>query len=364
MFGGTRGKFDKRFSDGGQTFAHVPLTFSFRSAPGVLVAIDEVFDHGEHKTGVVMANDVWMPHQALKHQLPGLVELWPPAAAQPGDDPRAWTLPLDLLDAKDPANLVAQRVAQKIAQLIDPGSGEFVHDSRTSAAAAGAAWRHSDPRSYALRIFDAMIRALKRKDIRPLAPTGLNLRNISLSWISWQPGALACFCKTISTLACVLKSPLIGLDDDDLMALAPCRSGSLFDALRASKEAKHIEAVNKLALWRGRAGGGPFAFYASLLGADGGRRDLEARLGPEAGDALDEFLSLAMAHEESAAPSLAAFLNDLAGVEYSIKRDMETGADAVRVMTVHAAKGLEAKIVFLPDTCGARARPRSENIYA
>ncbi|MGH6817675.1 MAG: PD-(D/E)XK nuclease family protein, partial [Methylovirgula sp.] len=33
-------------------------------------------------------------------------------------------------------------------------------------------------------------------------------------------------------------------------------------------------------------------------------------------------------------------------------RDMETGSDCVRVMTIHAAKGLESKIVFLPDTCG------------
>ena len=32
---------------------------------------------------------------------------------------------------------------------------------------------------------------------------------------------------------------------------------------------------------------------------------------------------------------------------------METLGDSVRVMTVHAAKGLEAKIVFLPDTCSA-----------
>ncbi len=40
-------------------------------------------------------------------------------------------------------------------------------------------------------------------------------------------------------------------------------------------------------------------------------------------------------------------------LDISIKRDMEAAGGAVRVMTVHAAKGLEAKIVFLPDACGA-----------
>ena len=37
----------------------------------------------------------------------------------------------------------------------------------------------------------------------------------------------------------------------------------------------------------------------------------------------------------------------------SIKRDMDTSDAYVRVMTAHAAKGLEGKIVFLPDVCGA-----------
>ncbi|MGH7248642.1 MAG: 3'-5' exonuclease, partial [Pseudomonadota bacterium] len=64
------------------------------------------------------------------------------------------------------------------------------------------------------------------------------------------------------------------------------------------------------------------------------------------------------------APSLAAFLNDLAELEYSIKRDMETGADAVRVMTIHAAKGLEAKIVFLPDTCGVPPPRHDPRVFA
>jgi ATP-dependent helicase/nuclease subunit A len=42
---------------------------------------------------------------------------------------------------------------------------------------------------------------------------------------------------------------------------------------------------------------------------------------------------------------------------------METGNDAVRVMTVHAAKGLEAKIVFNPDTCSVPAPRHDPKIF-
>ncbi|MGA7383778.1 MAG: double-strand break repair helicase AddA, partial [Methylocella sp.] len=364
MFDKMRRKFEAQFTAGAQPFAHVPLTLSFRSAPGVLSAIDKVFEHGDHKGGLVAADDVWMPHQALKHQLPSLVELWPLAAAQSGEDPGAWTLPLDLLDAKDPANLVAQRVAQKIAHLIDPGSGEFVHDSQTLRP------RPVRPGDILILVrtrgpfFEAMIRALKKSGIRTAGADRLELTHHIAVMDLMAAGRASLLPQDDLVLACVLKSPLVGLDDDDLMALAPGRAASLFDALKASIDARHVEAATKLARWRARAGGGPFAFYAGLLGVDGGRRDIDARAGPEAGDALVEFLRLAIAHEEEGAPSVAAFLNDLAGLEYSIKRDMEGAEDAVRVMTVHAAKGLEAKIVFLPDTCRVPSPRHDPRVFA
>jgi ATP-dependent helicase/nuclease subunit A len=83
------------------------------------------------------------------------------------------------------------------------------------------------------------------------------------------------------------------------------------------------------------------------------RRRLLARLGPEAGDAVDEFLKRALQQDRSMAPSLHSFLTLFEATDLNIKRDMEAAGEAVRVMTVHAAKGLEAKIVLLPDTCGA-----------
>ena len=103
---------------------------------------------------------------------------------------------------------------------------------------------------------------------------------------------------------------------------------------------------------RGRRTLSPFAFYALLLGQDGGRRALIGRLGPEAADPIDEFLTLALAHEQREAPSLHNFLSEVESADVEIKRDMEVETEGVRVLTVHASKGLEAPIVFLPDSCG------------
>ena len=166
------------------------------------------------------------------------------------------------------------------------------------------------------------------------------------------------------TLACVLKSPLFGFTDEDLIALAPGRRGPLIEALGTSPDIRHRDAHATILGWgRHAAEAAPFSFYVALLGRDGGRRQMEARLGPEAHDAIDEFLRLALAYERDAAPSLSSFLSEMEALETSVKRDMEGPGDAVRVMTVHAAKGLEAKIVFLPDTCGVPSLQHEPTIF-
>ena len=57
------------------------------------------------------------------------------------------------------------------------------------------------------------------------------------------------------------------------------------------------------------------------------------------------------AFDREAPPSLQGFVNALRSTDVEIKRDMEQKRDEVRIMTVHGAKGLQAPIVFLPDTC-------------
>jgi ATP-dependent helicase/nuclease subunit A len=105
----------------------------------------------------------------------------------------------------------------------------------------------------------------------------------------------------------------------------------------------------------------PYEFFSQVLTADGGRRAIMNRLGTEAGEPLDAFLSLALEFAPGRAGALQTFLAAVEDSGAEIKRDMDQGANEVRVMTVHGAKGLEAPIVFLPDTCdppSGPARPR------
>ncbi|NJO67771.1 MAG: hypothetical protein HC826_02295 [Rhodospirillales bacterium] len=155
------------------------------------------------------------------------------------------------------------------------------------------------------------------------------------------------------TLATVLKSPLIGLSEEDLFRLAHPRPGSLWDALRApTGDARLVAAQEFLAEMLTLADQvPPFEFYSHVLGPLGGRRRFFGRLGPEADDPVVEFLDLAMHYERTSPPSLEGFLAWLETSAVEIKRDFEqANRDAVRVMTIHGAKGLQAPIVFLPDT--------------
>ncbi|QXX74896.1 double-strand break repair helicase AddA [Methylovirgula sp. HY1] len=361
MFHAMRGSFGRRFGQD-EAFEHVQMKDSFRSVPAVLTMVDEVFADQAHQKGLV-TDDIWMGHEALKRDLPGLVEIWPPLSVEPRDDPRDWQLPLDMLDESDPASRLAQRVAQKIGHLLVPGGREYVFDSeigRFRLASAGDILILVRTRG---AFFEAVIRALKQNKIPVAGADRLQLTQHIAVMDLMAAGRAALLPQDDLTLAAVLKSPLIGLDDDDLLKIAPNRQASLFEALADSHEARHQAAYEKILRWRSRVALTPFGFYARLLSEDGGRRAMEGRLGPEACDALDEFLRLALRGERDGIFSLARFLCDLDGADLEIKRDMETSGDCVRVMTVHAAKGLEAKIVFLPDTCGVPSARHDPKIF-
>jgi ATP-dependent helicase/nuclease subunit A len=361
MFAEMKRAFAKRHVDAERPFADVPLTFSFRSSQTVLDAVDMTFRTELAWRGVAAAGEPPPKHHAIRSRLKGVVELWPPIAPIPSPDPEDWRV-LEQTAEDDPPVVLAKRIAEVIRGWLRPSSPERVVD-----AASGEIRRIREGDVMILVrsrnvFFEAMIRALKAADVNTAGADRLKLKDHIAVMDLIAAGRAALLPDDDLTLACALKSPLIGFDDDALMKIAARRSSSLAEALAAADEGVAVEAARRLEGWRARAKAlSPFSFYALLLGQDGGRRALIGRLGPEAADPIDEFLALALEHEQCEAPSLHNFLAQVEAIDVEIKRDMEVETEGVRVLTVHASKGLEAPIVFLPDSCGgpdARHEPR------
>jgi ATP-dependent helicase/nuclease subunit A len=347
-----------RATGAGYRFERVDLLSSWRSTPQVLSFVDAVFSPPA-LAGAIQPRDEpeRVVHRAERTDHAGCVDIWPLEVEKKGEDREAWDAPLDA-EPEDSANRrLARRIAAEIKALI--ARGEAVYDKERKA------WRaaHAGDVLILVRrrraLFEEILRALKHADV-PVA--GADRLALSEHIVFDDLTALARFALFPGdelTLAALLKSPLCGLDDEALYALAHGRKGEgLWTRLqrRATERPDWAEAAAFLATALAEAGRQrPFEFYAHLLGAksaDGRsiRQSLLRRLGSEAEDALDEFLNQVLAAEARGVHDLERLAAELAGLDITVKREMEAERPEVRVMTAHGAKGLEAPIVFLPET--------------
>lgn len=339
----------------GQEFRSVPLEVSFRSAPPILALVDAVFAEDPARDGVVA------PGQALRH-LPdragaaGLVELWPLQSQARAEDPPPWDVPQAPMAETGADARLAATIAARIAHMIAHGR----LDSRCEAdPSEGRPIRARDILVLVRRrnaFVGLLVRALKERGV----PVGGVDRMVLVEQIAVQD-VLATLDAILLPqdelqLAAALKSPIFGLSEDELFALAHGRPGTLHARLMGERGAETPtgRAADLFAALTARADHVPaHALIAEILGERGGRARLLARLGPDAADPLDELLTAAMAHERAHPASLQGFLHWLRRSSATVKREADAGADMVRVMTVHGAKGLEAPIVILPDTTAA-----------
>jgi ATP-dependent helicase/nuclease subunit A len=325
----------------------VRFDHSFRSGANVLGAVDEVFRSPEIYRSITSDRDGRLIHLALPDAVPGLVEIWPLIEPEPAPEMEGWDAPFDAVSETSPQVKLAHKIAATVRGWIDAGTpvGRERRPMRAGDVLVLVRQRGL--------LFEAIIRALKNAGVAVAGADRLVLtEHIAIIDLLALADALLLADDDLA-LAVALKSPLFGLDDDLLLALAWGRRASLRTALAArAGERPEFAAADALlrrcaAVARREA---PFGFFAWLLGPEQGKARIFARLGLEAADALDEFLELALEYERRETPSLQGFVAWLRGATTVVKRDMEITRDEVRVMTVHGAKGLEAPVVILADT--------------
>lgn len=349
---------------------HIPLTLSFRTVAPVLEAVDRVFAQHDRTPGLIAkaapgsdARDAAtrVTHAAHRIGHAGLVEVWDveAAAETPKHDPWSPEETKDT-DTAPPAIRLANRIAERIERMIASGEKLPSEDRPITPGDIIILVRKRHP-------FAApMVAALKARRIPVAGADRLSLSEQIAVQDLIALGDFLTLPEDDLALANVLKSPLFGFDDEDLLTIAHGRKGTLWKSLLDQRSASpaYEEAATLLREWRRRADFlPPYEFLAGVLDRDGMRQRLLTRLGPEAADSIDELMNLAIAFDDAAPPSLTGFLTWLREANREIKRDMEHGRDEVRIMTIHGAKGLEAPVVFLPDTCSTSSAGRTTSLY-
>lgn len=341
-------RLEERVRGAGQQWAAPELHVSFRSTTPVLALVDAVFDDPIAAAGVVQPGET-MIHRADRAGHAGCVELWPLTDAPPPEPPASWSAP----ERNQSAVSSVQKLADDLAVWIREQTG-------------GGVMLESKGRP--LRPGDIMI-LVRRRDafpaavVRSLKALGVPVAGLDRMVLTEQPavqdlmalGDALLLPQDDLSFACLLTSPLGGLDDNDLMALAIGRTRPLWEELRDRHEETPAwsDAWSFFNILLSRVDYvTPHALFAEALGPLRGRAKLLARLGVEAAEPIDELLNAALSHGKIHPPTLQGFLQWLRRSGAEITREAEAAGNQVRILTVHGAKGLQAPLVVLPDTTG------------
>lgn len=366
-FGEMRSWFDKKIRASGQSFAPVDINTSFRSVQVVLDAVDKVYGGNAAMLGLTSE---YLDHVAKREGQAGLVEFWPlfrPTGAAAPAEPETedaqpslggWFLPDQIVETQSGSSQMAARIADLVQGWME--SGERL-ESYDRPIAAGDVMILVKSRS---ALVGQLVRALKRRGVPVSGVDRMRLKEEIVVQDLCAAAGFALLPEDDLTLAALLKSPFIGMTEDRLYALAYGRELSLWHTVRERGDGETVRWLEALIAHAGADH--PYEFFSRIVQAPcpadarGGVRAIRSRLGEDALDPLDEFLNNALAYENVHTAGLQGFLQWHTNHSSDIKRELEEAGSAVRIMTVHGSKGLQAPIVFLPDT--VHTRPKADTI--
>lgn len=349
--------FSEKLSFLGNKLESVELLESFRSSNAILDFVNEILiDNGG--TGVKNINE----HRAFHELLPGRVELWPLISDDKQKKLPSWWDFKDELEQVPGIDKLAENIAVGIKNILE--SGQVLFEPSTD---GDLKQRKVLPGDFLILVrsrgplFQSILKKLTAHNL-PVAGSDRLLLLDEL--VIKDLISLLKFLTNSSddlSLAEVLRSPLLGLSEEELFKISYGRASTLFEALKF-KLPKH-KAIRILDdLTTNQKFLTPYELVERILIDHGGRLRMTARLGPGVNEILDEFLLQILNYEEEEPPSTYGFLCWLSGIEVAVKRQLSNNSSSIRVMTIHGSKGLESPIVIIPDT-SQNAQKHNRNLF-
>ncbi|MCU7611904.1 UvrD-helicase domain-containing protein [Anaplasma capra] len=320
----------------------IQLYRSFRSTKPILLLVDRIFNALREQ---VSFQSQEIKHVAYRESDHGYVEVWPLVNIERRKKPYAWDEPEVVAHSPRATNtlLLAQTVARTIGAWITSGRMLAAKNRPVNASDILILVRCRS------LLVDQMIAELRQAGVPVASRDRFNVMDYVAVQDLVNLGEFLLLPENDMALAALLKSPIFRLTDDDLLNITnSCTDTvSLWSKLQAFTELDGITnyLTSLIGMSKNRS---PLDLYYFVLSEH--REKLLQYLGQASGEIIDEFVNLLIKFGLNNLCTLESFIHWIKHTNPEVKIDTGAQENAIRIMTVHSAKGMQSPIVFLPDT--------------
>lgn len=324
----------------GENLKKIELTNSFRSNQTILDGVDEIFKDESRQNAISKINQ-FKAHKAIRNGQ-GKIEIWPQIKnpKKEKNDSFDWQFKFEKEEEEKDSEILAKYIALNIRQKID-------QKYKISASQKEVSYQDF---MILLRKYTSDFEYFLRRYFNQYNIPFTSAGKIKFSENILIQDLISLLKFTLLksddlNLACLLKSPFFEISEEKLLEIClkkEAENKSIYQILDQEIKNKldgFIKLSQKLNL---------FEFYNFVIFEQKYQEKFIANFGEKAADILDKFLLFILDFSNNFSNHPQKFLEFIAKIDPEISPSSGQ-ENAVKISTIHSAKGLQAPIVIIPD---------------
>jgi ATP-dependent helicase/nuclease subunit A len=342
IFSDIFGYYQNKFQNIGEKLQKITLQNSFRSTNAILKAVDLIFEDEFYAKKISKLSKV--QHQAIRSDA-GKIEIWPIFASEKQEEKSAWNLDFKE-NRKSSKEILAQKIAKEIKNWIKN------HKSIIDKKGRKRLLKYSDImillKNRTNDLGNLIRKYLIENDVPVASPDQMNLKKNILIQDFIALFKFILLEEDDLNLAHLLKSVFVKLTEEELFDLCQIRNRKNISLIASLRE-NRPEICQLLQDLKQKYQNNISNFIIEISDDKQIMKQIKKEFGQIALDLINQFIHFANKYQEQYGFSLQEFIQEINRINLNIKLENNSIFDEVRIMTIHASKGLEAPIVFLPD---------------
>lgn len=332
----------------GNKLLKIELNNSFRSLPIILQAVDKVFSESQRKSAISKVSE-FQEHKPIRDGF-GKVEIWPQIIPAKVEKEKSYEWKIDFAAEKNnenPAEILAEIIASKIKHWIE---------NKRPLESANRPLKYGDfmilLRNRTNGLSDALIKNFHKFNIPFSSNNRIKFSDNLLIQDLLAAARFVLLPEDDLNLACLLKSPILGISEEDLFEICLVKNKEKINIYKALGQLPKFQEVREnLEEFIVKSQQlNCFEFFYFLLNQQNSQQRIIDYFGDDSLEMLDQFTSTIFDFCQNFSSSLQKLLEFIEKVDAEIAITNEKN-DRVKITTIHSAKGLQAPVVIIPDCC-------------